>query len=753
MSFLTPLYMAGLAAVALPVLFHMIRRAPKGKVPFSTLMFLQPSPPRVTRRSSIEHWLLLLLRAVAVMLLAFAFSRPFLRQSEDQTITGDSKRTAILVDISASMRREGLWAQAVQQVRNVLDSVGPLDEVAVLAFDRQLRPLLTFEEWDGLDVASREAFISKRLDSLKPGWLGTDLGRVLPEAVTTLLDHEDALQSVSRAELIVISDLQRGSRSESLQAFEWPASITVQIKLLNAESTDNSSIQIVGTTAQADGLRIRVDNQQDSQPERFDLLAEAADPVSVSTEHPAVAQTIPTATSDEAQIIPATHRREIPEWVIRDIHVPPGQNRVVKFNELPPERNAFRVTLTGDKTGFDNEAWFVRPSPPVVTVRYLGAGDPNDARSLCYYLERAFLSTAARGVEFVTGEITPPAIPSDGSPQASHATLIIINQPLDDTQLQAMQVAFKNGQQIIVVGSTPELCEQAFRIAPSERRAESDLVREASTDGYAMLCDVQLSHSLFQPFDDAKLSDFTKLPVWHHRSLGLSGVPSTSRANKASILAKFDNGDPAVVEIIQHSRGLSNSPVGRLTLFTFGWHGEDSRFVLSSKFVPMMNHLVDRIAGTDHETPRLTVGGAIRVEDVAPNMASDVEITVPSGTRTTVSRESTLRLNEPGIFRLKWAGPTGPLSTALAVNLDPLESRTASLGLDELRSLGIPLLGSIAGVQSAEEQRQLQSRELESSQRFWQWVILASVLILLVETWLAGRLAQGRQSAPQEQAA
>ena len=61
MSFLTPLYVLGLLAVAAPIVFHLIRRTPRGEVPFSSLMFLAPSPPRLTRRSRLDHWLLLLL--------------------------------------------------------------------------------------------------------------------------------------------------------------------------------------------------------------------------------------------------------------------------------------------------------------------------------------------------------------------------------------------------------------------------------------------------------------------------------------------------------------------------------------------------------------------------------------------------------------------------------------------------------------------------------------------------------------------
>ena len=77
MGLLAPLYIAGMVAIALPILFHLIRRTPEGRQAFSSLMFLQPSPPRITKRSRLQNILLLILRALALALLALAFARPF----------------------------------------------------------------------------------------------------------------------------------------------------------------------------------------------------------------------------------------------------------------------------------------------------------------------------------------------------------------------------------------------------------------------------------------------------------------------------------------------------------------------------------------------------------------------------------------------------------------------------------------------------------------------------------------------------
>src|SRR5947207_2702253 len=98
MSFLAPLFLIGAAAVAAPIIFHLIRRTSKEKTIFSSLMFLNPTPPRVTRRSRLENIFLLFLRCVVLCLLALGFARPFLQRPFANSPSGQAKKIVVLVD-------------------------------------------------------------------------------------------------------------------------------------------------------------------------------------------------------------------------------------------------------------------------------------------------------------------------------------------------------------------------------------------------------------------------------------------------------------------------------------------------------------------------------------------------------------------------------------------------------------------------------------------------------------------------------
>ena len=55
MNFLAPLFLTGLAAVAVPVIIHLIHRERRVVVPFPSLMFLQRIPYRSWSRDRSEQ--------------------------------------------------------------------------------------------------------------------------------------------------------------------------------------------------------------------------------------------------------------------------------------------------------------------------------------------------------------------------------------------------------------------------------------------------------------------------------------------------------------------------------------------------------------------------------------------------------------------------------------------------------------------------------------------------------------------------
>ena len=111
MSFLTPLFLLGLAGLAVPVIIHLIQRERKNVVQFPSLMFLQRIPYQSVRRRRVRNWPLLLLRLAALALIVAAFARPFLRrQALAVSAAGGAREVVVMVDRSYSMAYGDRWS-------------------------------------------------------------------------------------------------------------------------------------------------------------------------------------------------------------------------------------------------------------------------------------------------------------------------------------------------------------------------------------------------------------------------------------------------------------------------------------------------------------------------------------------------------------------------------------------------------------------------------------------------------------------
>ncbi len=131
MNFLAPLFLAGAAAAALPIVLHLLKREPEARVRFAAVKLLKHAPVEHTDKRHIRELLLLALRISALVLLAFAFARPFLPSRASAASTGV---TIVALDTSFSLAAPGRFEHAKQFARDAVTNAPAGDLVGVVTF-------------------------------------------------------------------------------------------------------------------------------------------------------------------------------------------------------------------------------------------------------------------------------------------------------------------------------------------------------------------------------------------------------------------------------------------------------------------------------------------------------------------------------------------------------------------------------------------------------------------------------------------
>ena len=706
MSFLTPWFIAGLAAVSLPILFHMIRRTPRGRMPFSTLMFLEPSPPRLTSRSKLDHWLLLLLRAIALCLLVLAFGRPYWRQMLETSDSADTgRRIALLIDTSASMQRADLWDRAITDAKRRVDELGPHDRMAVYTFDRRLKRVFGFDDWQRVAAAARQEILHERLDELEPSWAKTDLGQALVEVsenLDSLTAEESQTADAAPREIVVISDVQSGAHLADLRGYVWPERVRVRLARVEPSDTTNAGVQLVGfhkqNAFQRDAhVRARISNAADSTSETFRLAWLDAD------------------------------GRPIPDAEV-EVYVAPGESRIVRAPTVPEGHTSTRLQLTGDAHEFDNTAHIQSAVQRQLNVAYFGGEWRDEIDSIEFLAEFVFPEHRYRRIHVLSHSSASPAM----SASTDDVSLVLVTRGLDAEEGALLNQFVRSGGTLVFA---PATAEHFSTIAPV-LGSETVTVTEAAVTGYAMLASINFEHPLLAPFAEANFTDFTAIHVWSHRDFNVDQI------GDCEVLARFDDGQSAIIE-----KRLGD---GRVILMTTSWHTEDSQLAQSSKLSPLLNLILERDAGSEL-TESYSIG------DVVPLgqwKATDGK----TGIRLPAEKSITLDSDEieftqtetPGIYSIETDAQLVEngrgASARFVVNLDADESNTSPLPSEELEALGVSVSqesGTAAESNSAElteQERQMQDRELEGQQKFWRWLVLAALGFLITETWLSRRI-------------
>ena len=708
MSFLYPLFLAGIAAVGLPILLHMIRRHTRHRVTFSSLMFLRSTMPRFRNRSRIENLPLLILRCLILCLLAFAFARPFLPRPIEESEGRLGRRVVLLVDTSASMRRPGMWAEAINQAQLALRDVDPSDRVCVMTFDRDPQTLMGFEQWETVEPAQRAALAIQQLSESSPGWDLTNLGSALVAAAEAIEDDEvnAEQQPIGSRRIVLVSDLQEGSNLDALRTYEWPGGLTLAVKAIPSPGATNAALQLVTSRdplappGEDDRPSIRVTNSTNATSEQFQLRW--ADSTSAEAQSHAV-----------------------------DVYVPAGNSSVVRTPDGVEISLAHRLILSGDTQDFDNTLYVAPHLKQQVNILYLGGDDPNDPRDMLYYIRQAFSATGA--TRFRVASQRNDAILAGTDIETAH--LIIAADTVTRNNVTTLRRYLDGGRTVLLVVKSPETADALaglWGVANLE-------CREADVDRYAMLSRLEFNHPLLAPFSDPRFGNFTHVHFWRYRSIDLAAHPD------ARVLAWFDSDEPAWFEV----------PVGKGTLlvFTCGWQPADSDLALSSKFVPLLYSILEYAGVLTGRQLQYFVGDPVPLPAGPGSTAADAGIRRPDDSVVSLDagQRSFTQTDLPGIYGIESAAG----DTRFAVNVAPQESRTDPMPIEELESLGVTQSASVGpalgdGTAASGTKRVNDFVKMEDQQKLWRWVLVLVLAALLAETWLAGWLTRARPESQEQ---
>jgi len=718
-SFLAPLFFLGLAALAVPVLIHLTQRERKTVVEFPSLMFLRKIPYESVQRRRIRDWLLLALRLAALAMIVAAFARPFLRGSQLAAAPGGARDIVVLLDRSYSMGFGDMWTRAQRAAAQAIGDTTPADRISVVLFA------------DGAEVALRSTPDRSRavaeINAAAPGPGATKYGPAIKLAGSMLSES-----LLPKREVILVSDFQRGG---------WQPDDTLRLP--------GGTLLTPVAVAPGDGVNlalapVTLHRQSAQGQERVGVTAgvlnrsaTAVNDVGLQLEiEGRVLQTLKVSLAPNASasvaFTPVAVAAVNTHAAIRISDEPKGSS---------PRTVGGQLTGGGEPSGSpkadalprDNVFYFVlSPSAPV-PVMVVGQSGRSDAS---LYLARALdIGDAPRF------ESSSQAADALGAEVLAKSRLLILNDVSVPEPLAQRLTAFVEGGGGLLLAAGPRATWPGSRTAWLPASLENTIDRTRGAP--AKLSAIDYGHVVFEPFRAPRSGDFAAARFYSYRGL--------KAAKDATVLARFDTGEPALVE---RTPGRGHAIVFASTL-DLSWND----LPLKPVFLPFIHQLGRRLSGYKEQPAWLTVGQVLDVGAAeaaagatlgASSGPASRTVLAPSGQRRDLApavaapgappsaTSAALELVEQGFYEVRGSGrDAGPVIVA-AANVSLAESNLDRMDPKELVAAvsGSGNAGSIGGQDVLPDEAQ------ELAQTYWWYLLFAGILLLIAETVLAQRYSR-----------
>lgn len=718
MSFLNPILLAGLAAVAVPIIIHLLNRRRFQKVTWAAMRFIAASVERNQKRMRIEDLILLALRCLLLALLALALARPaVLHQATD--FLGQSKVTGVIIlDNSRSMgMTDGTgtrFDRARRAAEQALDSMPPGSATAVFLASDVVQGAIPEPTFD-LNLARkvlREARLTDR---------ATDVFPALDQAIATLQGR-----LALRREIYLVTDgAANGWRqlTEIQRALERSrADIKTHVILVNEREERNLGVS---------DLRLAGGLSPVNQPLRFE--------VRVTNYGREEARNTRVSLSPDGEA-------PVDEFTID--RLPPGATRGVTLFARFRDEGFHSVTarLPDDRQPADDRRTAALRVLREVKVLLVDGEPGAEAReSEVFYLQNALVPVAPEAAPdyFIkTSTVTAPELAQ--ARLDDFDAVIFANVPdLSDAGLRALEGYLRRGGGLMVfpggrlnAAFYNEQLARRLRLLPAEfgpARGRAD-----QEDRYLTLQEKDYDHPVVSLWNDPGAGRLGSARFF--QALELKPEPPAaapagdSNAGPAQVVVKYADGTPAVME---RAWGL-----GRVIQFSSTADTAWNDLPVRLAWVPLLHRALGSIVARQDEGLNVRVGE--RFVRRVPAEYLDKEASFFRPRATEVMRDlrrvelaggwPALQYDQTdlaGLYEASLGEP--PLKLKFAAQADPGES-----ALDELSPAQLTTLREVANVVNWNPDLSLRNlvERGRTGVEFWLPILLACLLVAAAETFL-----------------
>ena len=546
MIFLSPLFLLGLFAAAIPVAIHLIRREKPPKLLFSTVRFLKKTSRKLVLFQQLRQLLLLALRAGLIALLVFAFARPLINQSVARLLDSDPRSAVLLLDVSMSMRYEDVFEDARNEALDLIDDLDAGDEVALVTFDESVGMVREFNT----DLDSVRALLRET----EPGYGATSYMPALRLANQLL----ESSRFENRA-LHLISDFQEAG----MASFEegWKLAPGIRFSGIDVGMPESVNLALTDVRSPEQLLEDELEQQ---------ILARIRSTGAVFRERADVSLLLNGEVVD-SQSVELDDRSE----------------RVVAFNARFPEQGSHigRIQLAGDNFNVDNSWYFTVDVLPGIRILLVNG----EASSQWFEDEGHWFSLAVGGSgesPFRLQALEPAAL-SAAALARNDVTVLLNVGDLSDSQANDLAEYVDGGGALLIAPGdqvAPELFNRQFAGISPATLTSSDL---ADAGDYLVIADYDRRHPVFRSLDtdwSARFQDHWRL------------APNAD----ADVLMQFDNAMPALVE--------QDFGEGKVLLFASSMDLEWNNLPLQGLFLPFIHETLRHLAQPQFKQRSYQVG-------------------------------------------------------------------------------------------------------------------------------------------------